>query len=282
MLVAAVALIALVVAALVLIVAALRRIPANLRRGRVARRRRQGDAALTRGIVALAAGQPGEARLAARRATALLEGAPIALLLAAEAASQEGDAADAERAYAALLDRPDSAFLGLRGLIGQALRGGDDAGALRLATRARGLHPESRWLAEALLVLAARAGDWEAARQTLAGAARRRLLPAERLRHERGVVLHELSRAAAASGDARRAVKLAAQAQALAADLAPPAVHLARLLAGLRRRKGRDHKPFALMVRDLAEAARLCVLSPVEAGRRHAPTWPPAVRRRRP
>jgi HemY protein len=236
-LVGAVALVVLIVSLLVLLGAALFRVPRNLRRRRAARRRRAGEAALTRGVVALAAGQPAEAQLAARRAAALLGDAPIALLLAAEAATRQGDIAAARGAYTVLLDRSDTEFLGLRGLIGQALRAGDDDTALRLAERARRLRPDALWLVDALLLLAARAGDWAAARDTLADAARRRALPAERGRHHRGIVLHELSRDAERRGDLRQAARLAAQAQVLAPDLAAPACHHARLLLGLGRKR---------------------------------------------
>jgi HemY protein len=238
----AVALIVLAASVLVLFAAALLRVPRNLRRRRAARRQRAGEAALTIGVVALAAGQPAAARLAAQRAAALLAtapfgGAPMALLVAAEAATQEGDTAAARASYTTLLERPDTAFLGLRGLIGQALRAGDDDTALNLAERARKLRPDAPWLVDALLVLAARTGDWTAAQGTLAGAARHRGLPAERARHHRGIVLYELSRDAERSGDLRRAAGLAAKAQALAADLAAPALHHARLLALLGRKR---------------------------------------------
>ena len=79
----------------------------------------------------------------------------------AEAASRQGDAEAARRIYAALLDRRDTEFLGLRGLIGQTLRADDDAAALPLAERARALRPDAPWLAENLLRLQARAGDWQ-------------------------------------------------------------------------------------------------------------------------
>src|SRR5439155_25970514 len=82
-----------------------------------------------------------------------------------------------------------------------------------------------------------RAGDWPAARDMLARTSRRRLLPAERARHHRGVVLHELSRAAERHGDPRQAAALAAKAQPLAADIAAPACHRARLLIALGRRR---------------------------------------------
>jgi HemY protein len=243
----AVALLVLSVTGLALLGGALRRWPGNFRRRRAARRRRAGEAALTGGLVALAAGHPAQAQRAARRAAALLAepglagaplvGSPIALLLAAEAATRLGDRAEARRAYTALLERRDSEFLGLGGLIGQALRTGEDAAALHLAERAQRLRPDARWLVEALIVLAARAGDWRKVRDTLAGATQQKLLPAALARHHRGVVLHELSREAERSGDLRRAAGLAAKAQALAADLAAPAAHHARLLIGLGRKR---------------------------------------------
>jgi HemY protein len=236
-LVAAAALLAAVVSALVVLVAALRRAPRTLRRRRAARRQRAGDAALTKGLVALAAADAVEARRHAERARALLGEIPVALLLAAEAATRQGDMTAAGHAYSRLLEQPATEFLGLRGLIGQALRAGDDGTALRLAERARGLRPDARWLLDSLVVLQARAGNWAAAKDTLAAAARRRAVPADIVRHQRGVVLYELSRAAERRGDLRSAAGLAAQAQTMAPDLAALAAHHARLLIGLGRRR---------------------------------------------
>jgi HemY protein len=236
-LVAAAALVALGVAGVALLAAALRRAPRNFRRRGVLRRRQAGEAAVTHGLVALAAGDAAEARRHAARATALLADSPspTALLLAAEAAQRQGDTAAAGEAYTALLARPDAEFLGLRGLIGQALRAGDDAVALPLAARARFLRPGARWLADSLLALQARAGDWVGARETLIQAARRGAMPADEARHRRGVVVHELSRAAEREGDLRRAAGLASRAQALAPDLAEAAGWHARLLLRLGR-----------------------------------------------
>ena len=236
-LVAALAVLLFVVSLLVLAAAGLRRLPRHVRRRRSERRRRAGERALTGGLVALAAGEAAEAERAARRAVALLGNSPVALLLAAEAAGRQGDAAAAQRAYGALLDNRETEFLGLRGLIGQAMRRGDDSAARQLAERARQLRPGTRWLAESALVLQARAGDWQAARETLAAAVRRRALPAELARHHRGVVLYELSRATEQQGDLRRAAGLAARAQSQTPDLAEIAAHHARLLFALGRRR---------------------------------------------
>jgi len=213
------------------------RMPRHLRRRRAARRRRAGDAAVTRGLVALAAGDAVGAQREAARAAALLDGAPVPLLLAAEAAQQQGDGGTARQSFAKLLENPETELLGLRGLLTEALKSGDDTIARRVAERARQLQPASPWLAEKALALQAREGDWEAARATIGDAARRGALPVERARHARGVVLYELSRVAETGGDPRRAAALAARAQALLSDLAEPAVHHARLLLAQKRQR---------------------------------------------
>ncbi len=236
-LVGAVSLIVLAVSGLVLLAAALARLPRNAGRRRAARRRRTGEAALTKGLVALAAGDAAAARRYAARAEALLGGTPVVLLLAAEAATRQGDGAAARHAYRTLLERPETEFLGLRGLLGQAVRSGEDATALRLAERARLLRPRAPWLADSLIELQARAGQWEAARETIAAAARSGAITAERARHHQGVVLYELSHAAERRGAARQAAGLAAKAQKLAPDLAPLASRYAGLLIGLGRKR---------------------------------------------
>ena len=124
----------------------------------------------------------------------LLGETPVVLLLAAEAASRQGDTEAARRAYAALLDRRDTEFLGLRGLIGQALRADD---MRRAATRrARPRAAPGCTLAGGKSAAAAgpcrrlAGGARDAGRGERGGNA----LPAERRRHRPGVVLYELSR----------------------------------------------------------------------------------------
>jgi HemY protein len=213
------------------------RLPRRWRRRRDTRRRHAGNAAVTRGLVALAAGDAVRAQREAARATALLHGAPVPLLLAAEAAQQQGDPGTARQSFAKLLERPETEFLGLRGLLGEALKSGDDAVARHFAERARQLRPASPWVADSVLALQARAADWPAARETLADAARRGALPADRARHGRGVVLYQLSREAESNGDLRRAAALAARAQRLMPDLAEAAAQHARLLLALKRHR---------------------------------------------
>ncbi|HZU87879.1 MAG TPA: heme biosynthesis HemY N-terminal domain-containing protein, partial [Stellaceae bacterium] len=229
-------LLAAVIAAAAVVVAILRllmfviRGPKALLRRRRERRREAGYRALTQGLVAVAAGEPHEAQRHARKADLLLADPPLTLLLSAQAAQLEGDESAAKRFFTAMLDRPETEFLGLRGLLNQALRAGDLAAARRFAERARVLRPNTPWVVETVFDLEARDGRWEAARDTLKTAERRGLLPAERVRHHRGVILYELALAARQRGERQQAAKLAAAAEALVPDLAAPAAARARWL----------------------------------------------------
>ena len=209
--------------------------PRAFLRRRRERRRRAGYRALTRGMVAVAAGDPQEAQRCARRADALLADPPLTLLLSAQAAQLEGDETAAKKFFTAMLDRPEMEFLGLRGLLNQALRAGDRATALRLTQRAAALRPGSSWVIESQFEIEVHEGRWEAAQETLARAVKRKIIPQERARHHRGVILHELSCAALAMGDRRRGINLAAQARVLTPDLAAPTANYARELLRDRR-----------------------------------------------
>lgn len=234
-LVAAAVLAGILVALLVWVLSLIVGAPRAFLRRRRERRRRAGYRALTQGMVAVAAGDPQEAQRYARRADALLADPPLTLLLSAQAAQLEGDDAAAKKFFAAMLERPETEFLGLRGLLNQALHAGDRGTALGIAKRAATLRPGTPWVIETLFDLEARQGQWQSAEKTLAQAVNRKLVPRERARHHRGVILYERSRAALAYSERRQGVSLAAEAQGLTADLAPPAAHHARLLLEDRR-----------------------------------------------
>jgi HemY protein len=215
-----------VIAALALVLGS----PRALLRRRRERRRSAGYRALTQGMVAVAAGDAAEAQRQAKKADLLLADPPLTLLLSAQAAQLDGDEAAAGKFFAAMLGRPETEFLGLRGLIGQALARGDETEALQLAERARSLRPSTPWVFERLFDLEVRQRRWETALETLADAEKHRLLPKARARRHRGMILYELSLVADRNGDRRRAIALAARAQSLVPDSAGVAAHHARLL----------------------------------------------------
>jgi HemY protein len=128
-----------------------------------ARRRTKGDAAITRTLVALAAGAGSTARLEVRRARQALGNTPQTLLLAAEAERLAGRPEAAEEMYRALALRDDAKFLGLRGLLRAAMERGDWDAALRLAREAEAAQPGAAWLREERARLAVRTRDWREA-----------------------------------------------------------------------------------------------------------------------
>ncbi len=127
---------------------------------RGARRRRAGELAVTRALVALGAGEKADARREASRARALLGDTPQTLLLAAEAGHLAGRDDEATAALQALAAGKDSAFLGLRGLLANAIARQDWPEAASLARQAEAAHPGAAWLRHERAQLAVRAGDW--------------------------------------------------------------------------------------------------------------------------
>jgi HemY protein len=208
------------------------RSPRILSRSRRESRRRRGYRALSQGMVAVAAGDPAEAKRYARQADSLLADPPLTLLLSAQAAQLNGDEKAAEKYFTAMLDRAETEFLGLRGLLMQALKRKDEAVALKLAERAKELRPKTQWVLASLFELQARAGKWVEAEATLALAAKRKAITAIDGARHRAVMLYEQSRVASAESRDRDAVRLAAKAHAMAPGFTQAAVRYAEMLSG--------------------------------------------------
>lgn len=138
-------------------------VPGLTGRWRSDRRRAGGDLAVTRTLVAIAAGAQGDARREAHKARKLLGDTPQTLLLAAEAARLAEREDEAEAAYRALSERPDAALLGFRGLFRLAVAREDWRDAAAIATQAERAHPGANWLRPERSRLAVRAGNWVAA-----------------------------------------------------------------------------------------------------------------------
>ena len=208
----------------------LRRLPAHIAASLRLRRRRKGYEALSAGMIAAAAGDGGEAQKQAKRAEALLEDLSATRLLRAEAARIGGDAATARRTYEEMSENPDTALIGLRGLLDQAEAAGDRAEALRLAEKAHRQYPKARGIAERLFHLQLDFGQWAAADRTLADALRNKVFTAADARPWRAAVLVERSRIAEREAEAEAALTFARDAQQLDPDRVPAAAQHARLL----------------------------------------------------
>ncbi|HYD29859.1 MAG TPA: heme biosynthesis HemY N-terminal domain-containing protein [Azospirillaceae bacterium] len=208
---------------------ALGHLPGRMRRASGRRKRERGYKALTQGMVAVAAGDAAAATRFARQADVLLKDPPLTMLLSAQAAQLNGDEDAARRYFKAMLERPETAFLGTRGLLTQALRHGEQHDALELARRANQLQPRTPWVLLTLTDLEARAGDWAAAEQTLQQAINAGAVPAAEGRHRRAALLVERSIEAEARGRSEAAVTHAQTAVDLEPGFAPAVARLSRL-----------------------------------------------------
>ncbi|HEX9647357.1 MAG TPA: heme biosynthesis HemY N-terminal domain-containing protein [Alphaproteobacteria bacterium] len=212
--------------------------PRTIRRFRTERRRQRGYRALTRGLVSAAAGDAPGARAAARDAEALLGEPPLTLLLTAQAAQLDGDSRAAGVAFRRMLEHDQTEFLGLRGLLVQAVRKGDAATALTLARRAYQINPDAAWVLDNLIQLESAAGNWDGAETAVASAVKaRRLAHAEGAR-KRALFDFERARAADAAGDSAGALGLAKKALAKEPDLVPAIALAARLMIARGQARG--------------------------------------------
>ena len=202
------------------------------------RRAMKGYLAITRGLIAIGAGDLRIARKSADEAARLSPGDPLALLLTAQSAQMAGDRDGAERAFRAMTERDDTKLLGLRGLYIEAQRR-DDAQAARLvAEEAAKAAPSLAWAGQAVLDDRCAAADWAgalAALDHMKGALEKADYRRKRavLLTARALALEDIDR------DASRAPVL--EAVKLAPDLVPAAALAGRRLAetGEQRKAGK-------------------------------------------
>jgi HemY protein len=194
------------------------------------RRRARGFEAVSRGMVAIGAGDPiaaGRHAVDARRFTG---DEPLTLLLEAQAAQLTGDRSRAEAAFKQMLDRPETRVLGLRGLFVEARRRGDTTAARAFADDAVRRSPSLAWANDALLDFHTSAGDWQAARTAVERRAALRLAEKTEAKRQRAVLL-AAEALEARGGEPEKALAAALEAVKLAPGLTPAAVLAGRMLA---------------------------------------------------
>jgi len=192
------------------------------------RRAVKGYLALTRGLVAIGAGDLKLARRSADDAARLSPGDPLTLLLIAQSAQMAGDRGAAERAFRDMTRRDDTKLLGLRGLYIEAQRRNDAPGARRVAEEAAKVAPGLPWAGQAVLDDRCAASDWAGALEALDHM--KSALAKPDYRRKRAVLLTARAQALAdIDRDGARAAVL--EAVKLAPDLVPAAAMAGRRLA---------------------------------------------------
>ena len=179
------------------------------------RREQSGLDALSKSMVALAAGDAKLAKKKAALAERKLMRPELTRLINAQAAELAGDDAKAETYYKALMADDSTAYVGAHGLIGKAMEAGETDRALRLAQFAKEIAPKDEATLETLYTLQSQKFDWEGARKTLADQRRAQHVPKiEAARREAALVLAQ-SEDAEREGEEENARALAVEAAKL-------------------------------------------------------------------
>lgn len=215
-----------------LVLRAVFRAPRNVIRHSVERKRELGYQALSKGFVAVGAGDSAGASHFAAESRHYAHNDPLSIMLAAQAAQLAGDTMGARAAYETMLARPETRLLGLRGLFGEARRRGDATAARSFAEEAMKEKPGIAWAGDALLEFQAAEGEWAAALDTLSAITHGNASDVAHSNRLRAVLLtaraEEIER-----GEPEMSRDLALEAHRLVPSLVPAAVIASRLSSRL-------------------------------------------------
>ncbi len=192
------------------------------------RRAAKGYLAVSRGLIAIGAGDLRTARKSADDAARLSRGEPLALLLTAQAAQLAGDRSTAGRAFREMTAREDTRLLGLRGLYIEAQRRNDLDAARLAAEEAAKVRPSVAWAGQAVLDYRCNASDWSGALDALDHM--KGTLDRADYRRKRAVLLAARAQALA-DIDRDSSLALVLESVKLAPDLVPAAALAGRRLA---------------------------------------------------
>ena len=204
------------------------------------RRGVRGYRAVSRGLIAIGAGDARAARKAADEVARIAPSEPLALLLNAQNAQLSGDPAAAEAAFRTMTERDDTRLLGLRGLYIEAQRRKDPTAAQVVRRGGGAGGARAAWASQAVLDFRCAAGDWAGALSALDRNSKNGLIDKADYRRQRAVLLTARALAAEES-DRDQARSFALDAVKLAPTLVPAAELAGRLLgeSGELRRASR-------------------------------------------
>jgi len=202
--------------------------PFALRRRLHRRRGERAYAAISRGLIAVGAGDLAAARKHTADAQRLAPAEPLSLLLGAQSAQLAGDRAAADGAFRAMAGRADTKALGLHGLFVEARRRGDHATAHAFAEEAARVNPLLGWAGKAVLEFRCAVGDWVGALAYLES--NKGALGKDSYRRQRAVMLTARALAVEET-DRDNAKAFALEAVKLAPTLVPAAALAGRMLA---------------------------------------------------
>lgn len=203
--------------------------PHAIKNWRQTARNRKGEAVLFSAMTALAAGEPLEAYKFSRRARKLLSDSKPSLIFAAQAARLAGDGDEATRLCRRILKEPEIKFIGMRGLLIQAVQDGDLPNALQYARQALIMRPGSGWVLGLLLDIQSVLGLWREAQETLENDSYRKIIEKVAWERRKAVLIYLQACDANKDGNTSKALSMAYDSHLLDSGFIPAALLAARL-----------------------------------------------------
>ena len=204
-------------------------------------RSRRGQEAVSRGILAAAAGDIEAAEEWTRRAKRFASDAPLTQLLTAQTAQLKGDYEAATAIFAGMLEHEETRLLGLRGLATQAVREDNDQRALEYSREAYAMRPQTPWVLDQLFESSEKAHSLDEAEDAVLMQLRHDQIERPAANRKRAVLSYERAEEALEAGDLDKALKEAKTCHRLAPELAPGTALLAKvhMARGSHRRAAR-------------------------------------------
>tara|TARA_Y100000590_G_scaffold459798_1_gene617722 strand:+ start:544 stop:1905 length:1362 start_codon:yes stop_codon:yes gene_type:complete len=198
------------------------------------REHNKGILALTRGMVALAAGDGLSAQNFAKQAERLPKSMkPLALLLSARSAQVGGNKPLAKKYFKEMLNLPEMEFLGLRGLIMQTSKSNSEA-ILLLARRAFALNDRAPWVISTLFEFEAKEGNWRQAQKAAQQAIRYKIGNNSEYKRKLSIALLQQGQFNLQIGDKTKSHQLA-EAHNFAPNFVPASTAFAKYLIDIHR-----------------------------------------------
>lgn len=202
-------------------------LPAKIRAKDAETKRNRGIAALTRGLEAVAVGDAADASHHARVAHKHLEDLALTRLLSAQAAQLSGNEEAAMKSFSAMLEAPETEFLGLKGLYAQTMKRGEQDKAREYAERAFSLRSNAGWAFQSVVDLGLARGAWGETREAIAKGKRNKLIEPEKADRATAALFAADADAAHLAGDKSLALSEAEAALKLAPSFTPAAIYAA-------------------------------------------------------
>ncbi len=218
-------------------------VPKRIRGYRQNRSLKKGHEAMTKSLVALAAGDNKHAAYHAHRANKLLGekyNCGVPSFLEAQAARFMGQHERAVMKFNNLLENRESAFLGIRGLMQTEIESQNYEQALNMAYSADRMHPNQPWIVKSIYDLEIRTDNWEKLIKTLLRIEKLKVLDKEKIKDDRKAILIILADKALGKDDVKTAKKYLKKAVSIDEGFIPACTRLVHLaLEADQKRKAR-------------------------------------------